>query len=58
MSESALANKLGVSVQVISDLVEGDRVTAEMARLLADAFGTSAEFWVNAQSTYDLATRP
>jgi plasmid maintenance system antidote protein VapI len=31
-----------------------DGVTPESAWLLAEAFGTSPEFWLNLQSNYDL----
>jgi addiction module HigA family antidote len=60
VSQVALAAHLGVSVQRINELVKGKRgVTAETAWLLAGAFGTSAEFWVELQSNYDLArSRP
>jgi len=56
ISQSALAEKLGVSVQRINELTNGKRgVTPETAWLLAGAFGTSPEFWVNLQSAHDLA---
>jgi antitoxin HigA-1 len=56
----ALARHLGISVQRINEVVSGKRgVTPDTAWLLASAFGTTPEFWVNAQSAHDLTrTRP
>ena len=56
-SQVALAEHLDVSVQRINELVRGKRgVTPETAWLLSQAFNTTPEFWLNLQSTYDLAT--
>ena len=56
MSQTDLAEKLGVSVQRINELTNGKRgVTPETAWLLAGAFKTSPEFWTNLQSAHDLA---
>jgi addiction module HigA family antidote len=56
----ALAAHLGVPVQRINELVRGKRgVTPDTAWLLAQAFGTTPEFWLNLQAAYDLAvSRP
>ncbi|MDB4962504.1 MAG: hypothetical protein JWP01_2503 [Myxococcales bacterium] len=54
--QTKLAEHLKVSVQRINELVKGKRgVTADTAKLLAAAFKTSAEFWMNLQTQYDLA---
>lgn len=54
--QTLLAAKLGISVQRINEIVNGKRgITAETAWLLAGAFGTTPEFWVNLQTNYDLA---
>lgn len=60
LTQVALAKHLGVPVQRINELVRGKRgVTPETAWLLAGAFGTSPEFWMNLQANYDLVrTRP
>lgn len=51
-----MATHLGVPNQRVNELVRGKRgVTSETAWLLAQAFKTSPEFWVNLQSNYDLA---
>jgi len=59
-SQVALAAHLGVSVQRINELIRGKRgITPETAWLLAQAFGTTPQFWVNLQSAHDLAkSRP
>ena len=55
LTQVALAEHLGVSVQRINELVKGKRgVTPETAWLLAQAFGTTPEFWINLQTAYDL----
>jgi len=60
VSQVALAAHLGVPVQRVNEIVRGKRgVTPDTAWLLAQAFGTTPEFWVNLQTTYDLArSRP
>lgn len=60
LTQVALAAHLGVPVQRINELVRGKRgVTPETAWLLAGAFGTTPEFWVNLQVNHDLAlSRP
>lgn len=57
MSQYALAKAIGVSQIRISEIVHGKRaVTPDTALRLARYFGTSAEFWVGMQATYDLET--
>ncbi len=52
----ALAVALGVPATRISDIVHQRRgVTADTAARLARFFGTSAAFWMNLQSAYDLS---
>lgn len=60
LSQVALAAHVGVPVQRINELVRGKRgITPETAWLLAQAFNTTPEFWINLQSAYDLArSRP
>jgi addiction module HigA family antidote len=60
LSQVALASHLGVPVQRVNELVRGKRgVTSDTAWLLAQAFDTTPEFWINLQSAYDLArSRP
>ena len=57
MTQTALAKHLGVPVRRVNEIVRGRRaVSPETAQLLAAALGTTAEFWMHAQSSYDLAT--
>ena len=60
ISQVALAAHIGVPVQRVNELVRGKRgVTPETAWLLAQAFETTPDFWLNLQAAYDLArTRP
>jgi addiction module HigA family antidote len=55
MSQYALAKALGVPEMRISELVNGKRaITPDTALRLARYFGTSAEFWLGMQMTFDL----
>jgi len=55
MSPEAFASRLGVSVEALVALLEGRQsVTAEFALRLGHFFGTSAQFWLNLQSSFDL----
>jgi addiction module HigA family antidote len=60
LSQVALAAHLDVSVQRINELVRGKRgITPDTAWLLAQALGTTPQFWINLQSAHDLAkSRP
>jgi len=56
ISQVALAKHLGIPVQRVNEIVRGKRgVTPDTAWLLAQAFGTTPEFWMNLQMAYDLA---
>jgi addiction module HigA family antidote len=55
MSASALARQLKVPANRITEIINGQRaVTGDTALRLAHFFGTSAEFWLNLQSLYEL----
>jgi addiction module HigA family antidote len=55
ISINALARDLHVPVNRVSKIVNEERgITADTAMRLARYFGTSAEFWLNLQSRYDL----
>ncbi len=55
LSGRALAAQLGIPANRVTEIVAGRRVvTAETALLLAERFGTSAEFWMGLQMTFDL----
>lgn len=56
LSQVALAAHLGVPVQRINELVRGKRgITPETAWLLSQALDTTPEFWINLQTSFDLA---
>ena len=56
VTQVALAKHVGVPVQRINEIVRRKRgVTPETAWLLSQALDTTPEFWVNLQSSYDLA---
>jgi len=55
MSAAALARQLKVPTNRITQILNGNRdITADTALRLAHFFGTTAEFWINLQSIYDL----
>lgn len=57
ISQYRLAKAIGKSQSAVSDIVNGRRsITAEMAWLLGSALGTTPQFWLNLQTTYDLKT--
>jgi len=54
-SQAALARRLGVTPMRISHVIKGTRpITADLALRLSKALGTTPEYWLNLQSTYDL----
>ena len=56
MSANALALKLRVPANRLSDIVRGQRaISAETALRLGRYFGTGGQFWINLQANYDLA---
>lgn len=55
VSQNRLAREIGVSPRRINEIVLGKRaVTADTAIRLGKFFGTSAQFWLNLQSQYEL----
>jgi antitoxin HigA-1 len=55
ISQNRLARDLGVNVARVHDIVRGQRgISAETALRLATYFKTSADFWMNLQTRYDL----
>jgi antitoxin HigA-1 len=55
MSVNRLAKGLHITPARLNEIVRGERsVTADTALRLARYFGTSAQFWLNLQSLYDL----
>jgi antitoxin HigA-1 len=55
LTQTALAERMGVPVQSVNLLIRGRReVTARTAVLLAEALGTSPEFWLQLQMQVSL----
>lgn len=55
MSAAELARKIGVPTNRVTQILNGARsITGDTALRLGHFFGTSAEFWLNLQSLYDL----
>lgn len=55
ITQNKLAVSIGVPPRRINEIVHGKRgITADTALRLAQYFGTSAEFWINLQSLYEL----
>lgn len=55
LTQGMLAKHIGCDVKVINRIVnERTAVTAEMALKLSAVFGTSPDFWLNAQKAVDL----
>ena len=56
VSQSILAQHIGVEPGVINVICNGHRgISASMAKKLAIALETTAELWMNLQSSYELA---
>jgi addiction module HigA family antidote len=55
MSAAELARKINVPTNRTTQVLHGTRaITGDTALRLAHFFGTSAEFWLNLQSLYEL----
>ena len=55
MSAAAFARKIDVPANRITQILKGERdITADTAIRLGHFLGTSAQFWMNLQSIYDL----
>ena len=55
LSAAELARKVRVPTNRVTQILNGTRsITGDTALRLAHFFGTSAQFWLNLQSLYDL----
>ena len=55
ITQTKLASHLGWSHAKINEIVNAKRgVTAKTALAFSDTFGTTAEFWMNLQTSFDL----
>ena len=56
ITQETLASYLNISIKQINKIIqEKDKITPEIAWLLAQAFNTTPQFWMNLQTNYDLA---
>lgn len=54
LTAPALADRMGLSVDDVERIVhEQEGITPDVARRLAEALGTSPEFWMNLASIYE-----
>lgn len=55
LSQNELARRIGVPPRRVNEIVLEKRgITADTAMRLSKFFGTSAQFWLNLQSEYEL----
>jgi addiction module HigA family antidote len=55
LTQTALAAHLGWTHARVNEIIHARRgITSEAALSLADAFGTTPDFWMNLQANYDL----
>lgn len=55
VSQNRLGREIGMSPRAINEIVHGKRsITANSALRIAKYFGTSPEFWLNLQTSFDL----
>lgn len=55
LSQNKLAREIGVPPRRINEIVHGKRaITADTAIRFSKFFGTTAQFWLNLQSHYEL----
>ena len=55
ISQNRLGREIGMSPRAINEIVHGKRsITANSALRIAKFFGTSPEFWLNLQTSFDL----
>jgi addiction module HigA family antidote len=56
ITQETLATYLNISIKQINEIIqEKNKITPEIAWLLAQAFNTTPQFWMNLQTNYDLA---
>ena len=59
VTQARLAKHIGVTQPYIGDICRGKvGISAEMAKKLAKAFQQTPEFWMNAQSAWELSRAP
>ncbi|ASJ75765.1 HigA family addiction module antitoxin [Granulosicoccus antarcticus] len=57
LSQSEFARHLSIPIQRVNELIKGKRgITPDTAWLLSTALGTTPEFWMNLQTSYELSS--
>ena len=55
-TQTDFAKIIGKSARLVNEIIAGKRaITPDTAHVLAEAFGTSAQFWMNLESSYQLS---
>jgi HTH-type transcriptional regulator/antitoxin HigA len=55
MTQAQLARQMGRPLQAVNEIIRGKkRITGETALQLAEALGTSADFWMRLESDHEL----
>jgi len=50
------AQKLSTTPKCVNDLINGEQdITVDMATKLSEIFGTSVNYWLNLQKSYDIS---
>lgn len=58
ISQTVLAERIGVSKSVINEIIKGKRkMSQEVAIKLEAIFGAPAEYWLNLQNEYEIASK-
>jgi antitoxin HigA-1 len=58
VTQVAFARHIGVPLQRVNEIIRGKRgISPETAWLLSQALGTTPQFWMNLQNTYDLTIK-
>jgi addiction module HigA family antidote len=58
VTQVIFARHIGVSLQRVNEIIRGKRgITPETAWLFSEALGTTPQFWMNLQNTYDLTSK-
>ena len=55
LTQAALAERTGIPRSTVNEIIKGKRpISAETALALGIFFGTSAQFWLNLQTQFDI----
>lgn len=58
VTQVTFAHHIGVPLQRVNEIIRGKRgITPETAWLFSEALGTTPQFWMNLQNTFELASK-